>query len=768
MSKNPWNEITREDVLKAICLFEAEHPIHPEARSTFLVFHGKRYPAKHIRGMAYQIHFGREIQKGEYSGGLDTVRFFEKLGFEMHYTHRSINTHSVTKGPETGYVGNKNQKILLPDSASKCKETPKPVFDPGRVTIPSKGVIEQKNALQLLLNRMFYGDVVCEKTFSWMKTPAEITGEYALLYHRLSAYRGDKNFAKRNVTLRCDFVCENSKLIIEYDERQHFSEARKISLLAYPDVPLHYDRELWISACQDIQAKDNYPVNRDEVRAFYDSTRDIEAAKHGYTLVRIMHGQIDFQSANAYKKLAELLDAAMRVNSEPEVLRTPDLNSCTEIVTAKEPIKIGLYLQTNELFGNRKIFKKAMDAVRTSDIDILVFPEFSYVPFVEAFYSADIRFSDSIQYLYDRVLELSRYLGRAVVICNEDKQGAIVCIYANSFAEETETKCKHYIKHTMTNFSACDVVGYREMAESIFQPILYKGYRIGLTICYDCNHAIFSRKYGQNGVDIILNCTGGNVVYGKWFKYNKVRAIENGCFTFVTMGGDGTMINPHNYVYGFTPSGKEMIPTLLNGKYTGKKNISGGIYVYDTADDNGSAEPDSSVNQAESPNKMSDLDIPVDGVDNFLHSAKTLTDKIYVLHHRTVNVILCLIDGADILRPEKVLKLLYAEVLKPICNKRYIIINRWDKVDLGFYETTLSVVLKVRSMENYCAVVLESGNLKKCYQCGQNRTAQVVKAENNHWGIDLRRTGGPETIWRNKSGMKESWRDNVEWLIGTM
>ena len=66
----------------------------------------------------------------------------------MHYTHRSINTHSVTKEPETGYVGNKNQKILLPDSASKCKETPKPVFDPGRVTIPSKGVIEQKNALQ--------------------------------------------------------------------------------------------------------------------------------------------------------------------------------------------------------------------------------------------------------------------------------------------------------------------------------------------------------------------------------------------------------------------------------------------------------------------------------------------------------------------------------------------------------------------------------------------------------------------------------------------
>ena len=409
-----------------------------------------------------------------------------------------------------------------------------------------------------------------------------------------------------------------------------------------------------------------------------------------------------------------------------------------------------------------------MNAVRTSDIDILVFPEFSYVPFVEKFHGADFCASDDVQDLYDRTLKLSRSLGRAVVISNEDKYGTIMCIYANSFAEEGETLCKNYIKHTMTSFSACDIANYRERAESIFQPILYKGHRIGLTICYDCNHAIFSCKYGQNGVDMVLNCTGGNVVYDKWFKYNKVRAIENHCFTFVTMAGDGTTTNPHNYVYGFTPSGKEMTPTLLNGIYAGKKNVSGGIYIYDTADDDGSAEPDSSINQVESPNKTSDLYIPVDGVASFLHGGKTLTDKISVLRHGAVNVILCLVDGADILRPEKVLKLLYAENLKRISNKRYIIINRWDKVDLDFYETTLSVVLKVRSMENYCAVVLDSSNLTKCYQCGQNRTAQVVRAEDGYWGIDLRRTGGPETIWRDKDGMRARWRNNIEWLISTM
>jgi hypothetical protein len=267
---------------------------------------------------------------------------------------------------------------------------------------------------------------------------------------------------------------------------------------------------------------------------------------------------------------------------------------------------------------------------------------------------------------------------------------------------------------------------------------------------------------------VILNCTGGNVVYDKWFKYNKVRAIENHCFTFVTMAGDGTVPNPHNYVFGFTPTGKEMTPSLLNGVYKGDRNISGGIYVYDTSEDDGSAEIDPSVNQAESVNKVSDLYIPVGDVAGFLHKAKPLTDNISVLRHSGANVILCLVDDADILLPEKVLKLLYADALKQFSNKRYVIINRWDKVDTHFYETTLSVVLKVRAMENYCAVILDSSNLTKCYQCGQNRTAQVVKAENGQFGIDLKRTGGPETIWRNKVGMKECWRDNIEWLIGTL
>lgn len=131
---------------------------------------------------------------------------------------------------------------------------------------------------------------------------------------------------------------------------------------------------------------------------------------------------------------------------------------------------------------------------------------------------------------------------------------------------------------------------------------------------------------------------------------------------------------------------------------------------------------------------------------------------------------MCLVNDDDIMKPEKVLKLLYAKELKDIKNKRYIIINQWNTVDEDFYKTQLSVVLKVRSMENFCAVILAANNMAKCFQCGNVRSAQVVKSENGKFGIDLSRTGGPETIWRNKSdGMtKASWRENVEWLIESL
>ena len=761
MAKYKWNEVTAADVITAISIFDSENPEYPEPRSTFLVYNGKKYPAKHIRGMAYQVHFGIAISKNDYAGGQETVRFFDRLNFETQYTNINVDTHPVksVNHKMTNKAKHKldNNTKLIP--AKKIEDKSASIE---RITIPAKGVIEQKNALQLLLNCLCGGDIVCEKTFPWMKTPSELDDTYVAIYNALSAYRGNKNFAKKNISLRCDFVCEGKKLIIEYDERQHFSEARRLSLLYYPDVCLYFDKNLWIDACSAIQARDNQPQDRDEIRAYYDSTRDIEAARNGYKLVRIMHGQIDFEENGAYEKLKNFLG----FDGGERQLQSPSSTSHENNVV--KSVKIGLYLQTDELHGDRQAFDKAMQLVCKSDIDILVFPEFSYVPFCDEYDQFDFLNDDDMQEIRGRLLDWSKNIGRAVVVCIYDLYDRIMSIYVNAFAQGEETKYKEYIKHTMTNSSACDIENYSQYADKAFRPIVYKGHRIGLTICYDCNHAMFSKKYGLNGVDIILNSTGGNVVNDKWYKYNKVRAIENHCFNFVTMGGQVESENPHNYVYGFTPEGKAMHPVMINGEDNGRHNISGGIYVYDTAEYDGTPEVDPSINQIESINKNIDIFVPAKGIDSFIQSGKRLTESIYIVKIKDMNVVICIVKGEDISKPEKVLKLLYAKELKSISNKRYIVFNLWDKVDLGYYRTKLSEILKVRAMENFCAVVMASENITKCFQCGRNRTAQVVKQENGRFGIDLSRTGGPETIWKNKEGMRASWRDNIEWLIDSM
>ncbi|WP_242979568.1 hypothetical protein [Clostridium cochlearium] len=130
-----------------------------------------------------------------------------------------------------------------------------------------------------------------------------------------------------------------------------------------------------------------------------------------------------------------------------------------------------------------------------------------------------------------------------------------------------------------------------------------------------------------------------------------------------------------------------------------------------------------------------------------------------------LNIIYILVEGDDIFKAEKFLPLLYSKELKELNNKRYIIINRYETIDEEFFENKLSILLKVRSMENFCGVILESKYINNCYQAGKNRTAQVIEAIAGEYRIDLSRTTGPEAIWKNKDGMRASWRDNYEWLV---
>ena len=762
MLRYNWIDISHEDVIKAIEKFLAENPEYPAPRSTFLVYDGKKLPAKHIRGMAYQIHYGVKISKNDFGGGMETVKFFERLGFEIEY-HGFTKNATLTKS-KTDNALNKEMIVEKRKSAeviNRESNTQQNKETINKVIIHSKKVIEQKNALQLILNRMFDGDIVCEKTFPWLKTPEKTEGTYKRLFDALSSYRGDTLFAKKNVTLRCDFVCESQKLIIEYDERQHFSEARKISLESYTDIPVLYDRSLWIKACKDIKAKDNAPKNRDEIRAYYDSIRDISCYEHGYKLLRIMHGQIDFESDDAAKQLSILLSKTLNNGSFDKSDASTAFSN--EYQIEKAPlIKVAMYLQTNEL-KNKTDFDKILPVFKNADADIIVFPEHCYVPFVDEITDTDITLTEDLDKIFSACLSFSEEIGKSVIISSHDKYDTIYSVFANANPLEGETKVNLYIKHTMCGSSCLEFEQYPEIAKELFYPIVFKGYLIGMTICYDCNHALFSRMYGIYGIDLIINSTGGDVVYDKWFKYNKVRAIENHCYTLVTMGGNGSVENGHNYVFGFNKNGGQLCFVNLCGD-SSKNNVAGGLYVFKINSADGLPEIDNS-NQNETENKNWQFKCPVGCSKEILRCADRISDDIFRKKVGDLNVFFLIVNGMDILKPEKVQSLLYSQKLKKHTNRRYIIINRHDEIDNTFFHEKLSIVLKVRAMENFCAVILESDNINKCYQCGKNRTAQVVKALNGFWGIDLDRTSGPEAIWKDKQGMKASWRTNYEWLV---
>lgn len=433
----------------------------------------------------------------------------------------------------------------------------------------------------------------------------------------------------------------------------------------------------------------------------------------------------------------------------------------------KNDLKVGMYLQTNK-FRNKMAFEKAVKVVKQSDLDLLVFPETCYVPFESTLQKGDILSESDLQTAFEECKNLSKELGIAVIVSSMDRYGTIYSIFANAFAhlDQGEEENVLYIKHTMTDYSAFDMKNYPDIANQMFIPIFYKGYRIALSICYDCNHSLFSRAYGLQGIELIINSTGGNVIYDKWYKYNKTRAIENSCYNLVTMGGDETGQNPNCYVYGFNGNGGEMEMHNLCGR-SDISNDPGGIYKYVVTKKMGNATTDISLLQTETINKNVHMYIPTGKIDELIKQAKRIKKNIYRHNIDDKNIFFLIVEALDIMKPEKVLSLLYDEELKKYSNRRYIIVNKHHNIETEFFETKLSVLLKTRAMENFCAIILESKNINKCYQCGKNRTAQIVKAVNGLYGIDLNRTSGPEAIWKNKTGMKASWRTNFEWLVNT-
>lgn len=89
-----WTIVDGTHIRKACESYDSDPSLRPikKAINTFLLLNNKKYPAKFIRKQAYQVATGNTLNPStDYSGGIETVRFFVNPGFNTVYNGKILN-----------------------------------------------------------------------------------------------------------------------------------------------------------------------------------------------------------------------------------------------------------------------------------------------------------------------------------------------------------------------------------------------------------------------------------------------------------------------------------------------------------------------------------------------------------------------------------------------------------------------------------------------------------------------------------------------------
>ena len=146
-----------------------------------------------------------------------------------------------------------------------------------------------------------YGACGANHQFPWPSHPQEyantaIGNMLEQIRNALGDWRGHRDFIKSAQMPPCDYFIPDPPFIVEFDENQHFSRARLLTLNNYPaNAQLGFPIPRWRELCREIDARDDKPFDRDERRAWYDVLRDSVPQVHGFKpTVRLYAGEFDW------------------------------------------------------------------------------------------------------------------------------------------------------------------------------------------------------------------------------------------------------------------------------------------------------------------------------------------------------------------------------------------------------------------------------------------------------------------------------------------
>lgn len=154
---------------------------------------------------------------------------------------------------------------------------------------------------------------------------------------------------------------------------------------------------------------------------------------------------------------------------------------------------------------NEDMFFESMEAATELGADLLVFPENVYTPYNEFLSSVDILNGDDYEDVLSCLYEFCSELGHAAVFNATDASGFCYSIFVNPMAHKGETFNKLYIKHTKAPLTCFDLEDYDKCIAEIFEPIIYRGRKIALSIGEDIFLPNIFAQYAKNGADLVIN-----------------------------------------------------------------------------------------------------------------------------------------------------------------------------------------------------------------------------------------------------------------------
>lgn len=272
------SNIEREHIVKAIREIDSNNiPPGRQPKIFLLIFEGKQYTPKYVLSLANKFANGEELDPSRFGGGQETNNFLRDLGFDI----RSLKSRTSTKPESSPKRTLKTTQKKHDERCPECKKTIERMLKTIYGNVNSNYKFEVSTNVEDYKNLAFY-----EKLKE--------------IHLELSKFRGYNDFVRTPTLPHCDFFVPNPGFVVEFDESQHFTPLRKISLQKYPqNLELGFSSTKWIALCEKIQAKDNDPPFRDEQRAWYDTLRDFLPVMKGLRpTVRLFARDIEWCSLN--------------------------------------------------------------------------------------------------------------------------------------------------------------------------------------------------------------------------------------------------------------------------------------------------------------------------------------------------------------------------------------------------------------------------------------------------------------------------------------